>query len=163
GLSVIEIVLREQRAELLNAWVKAQLAATGVRTDLISESELRVESDNFLNALQQAVSSDSAAPDVNDPRWNTIRDQLTELSRTRATKGFSPSETALFVFSLKEPLFAALQAFDASAEQLMATIWSATQLIDALGLFTTEAYLRTREEVIRRQQDELIELSTPVV
>jgi len=69
GLSVIEIVLREQRGELLDAWVKAQMAATGVRTDLISESELRVESDNFLVALQHAVSADSAAPDINDPRW----------------------------------------------------------------------------------------------
>src|SRR3954453_18853190 len=127
GLSVIEIVLRERRAELLEAWVKAQMAANGVRTDLISESELRVESDNFLTALQQAVTADSASADLTDPHWNSIRDLLTELSRRRATKGFSPPETATFVFSLKQPLFAALQTYDAPGDGLMGTIWSATE------------------------------------
>jgi rsbT co-antagonist protein RsbR len=160
GLSVIEAVLREQRDSLLESWVRAQMIATGVRTDLISESEMRVESDRFLTALSDAVSSDSAAPDIMDPRWEQIRDQLTTLSRSRATRGFSPTETATFVFSLKEPLFEALKGRDGD---LIATIWTATQLIDSLGLFTADAYLRTREEVIRRQQDELIELSTPVV
>jgi rsbT co-antagonist protein RsbR len=157
GLSIIETVLREQRTELLDAWVKAQLAAPGVRTDLISESELRVESDRFLTAIGDAVSHDSAALDIADPRWDAVREQLTNLSRTRATRGFTPTETATFVFSLKEPLFQALsgQGIDA--------MWTVTQLIDSLGLFTAEAYLRTREDVIRRQQDELIELSTPVV
>ncbi|WP_372517878.1 STAS domain-containing protein [Solirubrobacter phytolaccae] len=160
GLSVIEGVLRGQRETLLAEWVKAQLAAPGVRTDLISESELRVESDRFLTALVEAVSADSNAMDIMDPRWDAVRDQLTTLSRTRATRGFSPTETATFVFSLKEPLFELLKSTEGD---LVATIWSATQLVDGLGLYTSEAYLRSREEVIRRQQDELIELSTPVV
>jgi rsbT co-antagonist protein RsbR len=159
GLSVIETVLRERRADLLDAWVKAQMAAAGVRTDLISESEMRVESDRFLATLGQALTADAAASDLTAPAWDRVRDQLTELSRTRAGRGFSPTETATFVFSLKEPLFGELQR----ADQPLSTIWTATQLIDGLGLFTTEAYLRSREEVIRRQQDELIELSTPVV
>ncbi|MBE2315572.1 STAS domain-containing protein [Solirubrobacter sp. CPCC 204708] len=154
GLSVIQAVLREQRTELLDAWVQAQLAAPGVRTDLISESELRVESDRFLTALAIAVTESSTA-DTSGPAWDAIREQLTNLSRTRATRGFTPTETATFVFSFKEPLFGKLP--DGAA------IWAATQLIDNLGLFTAEAYLRTREDVIRRQQDELIELSTPVV
>lgn len=160
GLSVIEAVLREQRETLLAQWLQAQLAAPGVRTDLISESELRVDSERFLAALSTAVNTDSAAPDIMEPRWEPVRDQLTTLSRSRATKGFTPTETATFVFSLKEPLFEALKGQDGD---LVATIWSATQLLDSLGLFTADAYLRTREEVIRRQQDELIELSTPVV
>ncbi|MDA0180230.1 STAS domain-containing protein [Solirubrobacter phytolaccae] len=159
-MSVIEGVLRGQRETLLAEWVKAQLAAPGVRTDLISESELRVESDRFLTALVEAVSADSNAMDIMDPRWDAVRDQLTTLSRTRATRGFSPTETATFVFSLKEPLFELLKSTEGD---LVATIWSATQLVDGLGLYTSEAYLRSREEVIRRQQDELIELSTPVV
>lgn len=160
GLSVIEAVLRERRDELLTAWVRAQLAAPGVRTDLISESELRVESDRFLTALAAAVDTDTVVPDLNDPRWEGVREQLTTLSRTRATRGFTPTETATFVFSLKEPLFGALQSADGN---LVASIWSATQLLDNLGLYTADAYLRSREEVIRRQQEELIELSTPVV
>ena len=157
GLSVIETVLREQRTELLAAWVQAQLAAPGVRTDLISESELRVESDRFLTELSAAASSDA---DISSHNWDGVREQLTTLSRTRATRGFSPTETAKFVFSLKEPLFAILKE---TGGDLLTNVWAATQLIDRLGLFTSEAYLRSREEVIRRQQDELIELSTPVV
>src|SRR4051794_20327205 len=163
GLSVIENVLREQRAELLEAWVSAQMAGPGVRTDLISEGELRVESDRFLDVLLQAVTGDSAVPELDDPRWAGVRDQLAELSGSRATRGFSPSETAMFVLSLKEPLFAALQAAETSTDRLVALLWSATQLVDSLAMFTAEAYVRTREDVIRRQQDELIELSTPVV
>ncbi|RKQ87199.1 rsbT co-antagonist protein RsbR [Solirubrobacter pauli] len=159
-VSVIEGVLREQRETLLAAWVQAQLAAPGVRTDLISESELRVESERFLTALVEGVTNDPGSADLMSPHWDTIRDQLTALSRSRATRGFSPTETATFVFSLKKPLFEALTEADGDTA---ATIWSATQLIDSLGLYTADAYLRTREEVIRRQQDELIELSTPVV
>src|SRR3954466_383575 len=162
GLSVIESMLRERRGELLDAWVKAQLAAPGVRTDLISESELRVESDRFLAALGDAVDG-SADADITDSRWSGVREVLTDLSRTRAGRGFTPTETATFVFSLKQPLFEALRSETADVDELVATLWSATRLIDGLGLFTSDAFLRSREEVIRRQQDELIELSTPVV
>jgi rsbT co-antagonist protein RsbR len=152
GLAAVETVLREQRTELLDAWVQAQLAASGVRTDLISESELRVESDRFLTALAAALSADH---DHRSPAWDGVRELLAILSRSRATRGFTPTETATFVFSLKQPLFSRLPDTD--------TIWAATELVDSLGLYTADAYLRTREEVIRRQQDELIELSTPVV
>src|SRR3954468_10636102 len=103
GLSVIEDALREQRGELLDAWVQAQLAAPGVRTDLISESELRVGSDRFLTALAAAVTAGAVAGDISGPSWDPVRDQLTELSRTRASRGFSPTETATFLFSIKEP------------------------------------------------------------
>jgi rsbT co-antagonist protein RsbR len=163
GLSVIESVLGERRGELLDAWVKAQLAAPGVRTDLISESELRVESDRFLAALGEAVAEGSADPDITDSHWSGVRQLLTDLSRSRAGRGFTPTETATFVFSLKEPLFEALRSDTADVDALVETLWTATRLIDALGLFTSDAFLRSREEVIRRQQDELIELSTPVV
>jgi rsbT co-antagonist protein RsbR len=162
--SVIEVVLRERRAELLEAWVAAQLSAPGVRTDLTSERELRVESERFLTALAEASAADSAAPDIGGPDWAPVRDVLTELSRTRSTQGFSPTETATFVFSFKQPLFDELRArVGDDADALTSAHWTATQLLDALGLFTAEAFLRSREEIIRRQQEELIELSTPVV
>jgi rsbT co-antagonist protein RsbR len=157
GLSVIESMLRDRREALLDGWLRAQLAAPGVRTDLISADELRVESDRFLTALAVAVGEDSADADITGPAWGPIRDLLTDLSRTRASKGFTPTETATFVFSLKQAIFEALR------EESAGTLWSASQLIDALGLFTAEAFLRTREQIIQRQQDELLELSTPVV
>jgi rsbT co-antagonist protein RsbR len=89
---------------------------------------------------------------------------LEELSVSRAQQGFSPSETATFVFSLKETLFEGLQdqlPKDPKAASVL--IFATNQLLDKLGLFTTEVYQRSREQVIIRQQQELMELSTPVV
>ncbi len=161
GLTVIETMLRERRGELLASWVAAQLDQPGVRTDLLSADELRVESDRFLSELSAAVSAGSAEADISGPQWGPVKDFLTALSRTRATRGFTPTETATFVFSLKQALFAEARTADpASAAEAM---WVATLLLDALGLFTAEAYLRSREEIIQRQQEELMELSTPVV
>ena len=86
------------------------------------------------------------------------------MTRTRAEQGFSPSETATFVFSLKQPLFdLAQQRASHDSKKLAETLWDLTVLLDKLGLHTTEAYQETRESVIMRQQQELMELSTPVV
>src|ERR1700754_104286 len=161
--STIGVLLDQRRAELLEGWLRAQLAVPGLRTDLIGADELRVESDRFLTALRDAVAHDAETRDVTGPQWAGVREFLMDLSRTRATRGFSPTETATFVFSLKEALCGELRTRGVSREELADAVWSVTQLLDALGLFTTEAYLRTREQVIQRQQEELLELSTPVV
>jgi rsbT co-antagonist protein RsbR len=93
-----------------------------------------------------------------------LQSRLAQLSRSRAIAGFSPSETATFVFSLKQPLFARLSAeLAGDAAALGSAIWEATTLLDSLGLATTEEHQRARESVIERQQRELMELSTPVV
>jgi rsbT co-antagonist protein RsbR len=89
---------------------------------------------------------------------------LSELSRSRALQGFTPTETATFIFSLKQPLFNALSRDKThSTEQVAATVWAITTLLDELGLFTLEVFQKSREEVIVRQQREIAELSTPVV
>ncbi len=89
---------------------------------------------------------------------------LSDVSRSRALQGFTPSETANFVFSVKKPLFTAIREFHAKDPAAMARdMWTATELLDNLGLYTTEFYLKSREEIIRRQQEEMLELSTPVV
>jgi rsbT co-antagonist protein RsbR len=89
---------------------------------------------------------------------------LEDISRSRASQGISSTETATFVFSFKEPLFELLRrSIQNDADRLARETWSATRLLDQLGLFTIECYQRTREELIGRQQEELLELSTPVV
>ena len=88
---------------------------------------------------------------------------LEGFSHTRGLQGFTPSETASFVFSLKSPLFSALRKSENNAAELVENMLSADLLLDNLGLYTTEVYQRSREEVIRRQQEEMLELSTPVV
>jgi rsbT co-antagonist protein RsbR len=102
--------------------------------------------------------------DIGIAEWGPMRELLDELSRDRALQGFSPSETAAFVFSLKEPLFALIrEEFGANADWVAGETWTANRLIDRLGLYTIESYAKTREAVITRQQQELLELSTPVV
>jgi rsbT co-antagonist protein RsbR len=102
--------------------------------------------------------------DVSSAAWSDVRDMLGGLSRTRARQGFTPTETATFVFALKQPLFVRLhREFGRDADALAEEIWAGTQLLDQLGLYTTEMFQKSREEVIARQQEEMLELSTPVV
>jgi rsbT co-antagonist protein RsbR len=150
-------------AGLLEAWVDTQRSSSGVRSDLLPERELREQCRQFLDAVREAIAS-AAPASIDDARWNDVRGLLTEISRARVVKGFSPRETATFVFSLKQPLFARARiAFAKQPERLAEATWSVTELLDALGLYTTEVHQRSREEVISRQQQELLELSTPVV
>jgi rsbT co-antagonist protein RsbR len=148
--------------EVLGEWVQLQLAATSLRSDLISARELREESREFINLLRAAIATGgySATSDA----WGAVREFLNNLSRTRAHQGFSPSETATFVLSLKQPLFARLRRdLESNPGALADAMWTTTMELDRLALYTTETFLKAREETIRRQQQELLELSTPVV
>jgi rsbT co-antagonist protein RsbR len=160
--AVIPRILKTYEAELLEEWLREQLSAFRVGAK-ISESELRSQSREFLNLLQQATQGGNVG-DVQGPSYGRVRDMLGDISRSRSFQGFSPSETATFVFSLKRPLFARIRKELATDAESLATVtWSATELLDRLGLYTTEVYQKSREEVIARQQQELLELSTPVV
>ena len=159
--SIVPQLLRRHEPEILAEWLAEQSA--GRRAGLISESELREQSREFLALLATAAASGNIA-DVNAPAFAPVRDLLTAVSRSRSMQGFTPSETAMFVFSLKRPLFARLRAeLAGDGERLADETWQATELLDRLGLLTTEIYQRSREEVISRQQQDMLELSTPVV
>ncbi len=161
GTSRIEEVIRKNEKEILDDWVTLQLGATTRRSDLISERDLRDESKAFLSVFTDAVQT---GIDEEGRQWEDVRGFLAQLSRTRATKGFSPSETAMFVLSLKQPLFDKLRAqYPDDAQTLAEESGKVTTALDHLGLYTTEIYIKTREEVIRRQQQDMMELSTPVV
>jgi rsbT co-antagonist protein RsbR len=127
------------------------------------EAETAELARRFLDQLRTSAQI-AQSDDVETTEWRPIRELLEDLSRDRAVQGFSPTETATFIFSLKEPLFALLrEELRDDAERLVRETWTTSRLIDRLGLYTIECYARTREEVIRRQQQELLELSTPVV
>ncbi len=156
-------VLERREAEVLERWTKAQLAAITLRRDLISEAQLREQSREFLSQLRMALAKGGTG-DVGAPAWSAVREQLGDLSRSRAAKGFSPAETATFVFSLKQPLFEVLrEEYAGDAAGLAQEIWGTNVFLDQLGLYTTEVYQKGKEEVIYRQQQEMLELSTPVV
>ena len=100
--------------------------------------------------------------DVTTSEWAAVREMLAGLSKLRAQQGFTPTETATFVFSLKQPLFERLRQ-EVDPEELAQEVWDANLLLDKLGLLTTEMFQKSREEVIHRQERDLLELSTPVV
>jgi rsbT co-antagonist protein RsbR len=144
-------------------WVDCQVKATTRRRDLMDDRELREQSRRFLELLTQSLAK-APLDEIAAPGWDGAREFLRDISVSRARQGFSPSETAMFVFSLKEPLFARLrQELRGDAEAFADATGAATALLDRLGLYTMEVYQKGREEVISRQQQELLELSTPVV
>jgi rsbT co-antagonist protein RsbR len=162
--SMIPSLVAARHDELLDHWVREQASSPSFRRDLLSDAELRTQSAEFLRLFRDAVGRPGALDDVEGEAWEGVRNLLAEVSRTRAMQGFSPSETATFVFSLKQPLFTALRgAAGADGEAVQDDLWRATRVLDRLGLYTTELYQTSREEVIFRQQQELLELSTPVV
>jgi rsbT co-antagonist protein RsbR len=149
--------------DLLREWVRLQLAAVTVHSDLMKESELREQSREFLSLFRSTLSK-GASSATSAEEWAPVRDFLDSISRSRAMQGFTSSETATFVLSLKQPLFAALRRdLAGDAEALGEATWTTTVILDKLALFTTEIFLKSREQVISAQQRELLELSTPVV
>ncbi len=157
-----DLVQRHEN-DLLVEWLRLQNQNLSARRDRISESQLRANSQDFIMGLREALSTTDSS-DTSGPAFAKLREVLTEVSKQRASQGFSPSETALFVFSFKQALFAKLrQEYGNDPAKFAESAWDATKLLDQLGLFTVEAYTKTRESVISRQQQELLELSTPVV
>jgi rsbT co-antagonist protein RsbR len=149
--------------ELLAAWLALQRGSPAARPDLVGDTELEDQSKRFIAALETGLRS-AGVDDTTATGWDAARDYLRDLSRARAIQGFKPADTAAFVFSLRQPIFELLRKSLASDAQRMADeMWRASRLLDRLGLYTTEMHQQTREEIIARQQQELLELSTPVV
>ena len=156
-------LLNRHQGAILPDWIQKQSEDRGPRNHRMTGAELREESRSFLDALIRA-SQRGKLDDLSVPEWTEVRDRLAEISRARATAGCSASETARFVFSLKQALFPVLQKeYESDAKSLAEETWTASALVDNLGLLTIDSYTRAREEVVNRQQQELLELSTPVI
>lgn len=161
GFGTLTDIAREREGEIIKRW-RDLLAAAGGGAGRMNEAELETQCRDFLAAFVAGLRA--GATDVSDAAFKPARDLLGEVSRSRAIQGFTPTETATFVFSLKEPLFEQIRASHPDDTATVATVgWKMSQLIDQLGLYTMEVYQRSREELVRRQQDEIAELSTPVV
>ena len=156
-------ILLTKRNEILQEWLQQQLSALDLRADLISEAELRTDSSRFLNVLSDATHSGNLS-NIQAPEYKPVLEMLSDFSRARGLQGFTPSESAIFVFSIKQPLFTALRLSGGiDSADLVENMLAADGLLDQLGLYTTEVYQQSREQLIRRQQEEMLELSTPVV
>jgi rsbT co-antagonist protein RsbR len=155
----LAVVLKNNEQELLSDWLRL-LQETNV---IALEAEVRELSAQFLRTLNLAL--DSGSPQTQTgPQWDELRKLLADFSRSRARQGFTPTQTATYIFSLKQPLFALLRKVLIDQPQKLADeTWVGNQVLDRLGLYTVEIYQLARDQIIVRQQQELLELSTPVV
>ena len=162
GTAVLTQTVAAEEANILAAWFSLLKAGGALHTGRIREAELDTQARTVLEQLR--VSLAAAGTEVRADAYAPLRDTLAEVSRSRAIQGFTPTDTANFVFSLKEPIFAALNRAGGKDPAAVAKgTWAASHLLDALGLHTMEVFLASREEVIGRQGQEIAELSTPVV
>jgi rsbT co-antagonist protein RsbR len=159
--SALAELFQKHQQKILEEWIRQQLGAAGLRSDLLKESELREQSREFLKNFIDAAQA--GTEDLDAPSWKPVKEVLSSISRSRGLQGFSPSETAMFVFSLKQPLSEALKGESLQAQERADGAWQVTGLLDKLGLYTVEVFQQSREAIIGRQQEELLELSTPVV
>lgn len=162
--STLASIVRADSQAILAEWTRHQQQDLSTRNNLLKAGELEQQARDFLAALDVALTTGGSGDPATAEAWAPVREILTALSRSRARQGFTPIETATFVFSLKRALFEALRrAMADDPKRLMDVSWQATELLDRLALITTETYQKGREELIVRQQQELVELSTPVV
>jgi rsbT co-antagonist protein RsbR len=159
----ISAILDKRRNEIQSQWVQQLTTVASSKSGQVAREELRRQADEFLKVFNEA-SRKGRAESIDGPDWAEVRAFLEELSRQRVLAGFASDETATFIFSLKKPMFEALrQESLANPQQFADDVWGVTLLLDQLGLHTVKAFQRAREEIINRQQQELLELSTPVV
>jgi rsbT co-antagonist protein RsbR len=156
-----EVVSKNQN-QILAHWMR-DMGSSVQRPDKIGKEELEEQCRTLLGAVVEGMRISGAA-EIKDAGWNAARELLEEISASRARQGFSAGDVATFVLSLKRPVFSSIRReLSTSQDKLFDTIWVATELFDQLALVTTEAFMTAREELISRQQQELLELSTPVV
>jgi rsbT co-antagonist protein RsbR len=161
-MSKLLSAIQTNRESLLQDWMK-RLKAAVQRRDLINEHELEAQANEMISAIAE-VPQGTTLEDFSSAGWQPLKDMLANLSVSRAAQGFSPSETALFVLSLKPPLFElAREQRGNNANELFAEVVTINDFIDKLALHTTDSYIRGRDQIIGRQQEEMLELSTPVV
>lgn len=156
-------LLQKKRGHVLEYWMTRQLADSTLRDDLMSNEELREQSNELLDSLLQSITEQNMVdPDTSE--LDGVKEILSGISISRAKQGFSPRETGLYVFSLKDSL---IQVLSEEIKNDPATLYAASQkvnkLLDNLGIVTFETFIKGREEVILRQTDEITEISTPVI
>lgn len=155
-------LLLQSKQQVIELWIKNQLADSGLRDDLISNDDLREQSEDLVNLLLQTLSDSNLSP--NEQALEPVQEILAAISISRARQGFSPRETGNYILSLKSALFEILrQKVTDNPQQLYEETLKVDKLIDELSITTFETFIKGREEVILRQSDEIADISTPVI
>jgi rsbT co-antagonist protein RsbR len=158
--SAIAEIVQSAQEQVLSEWLAESRIGFSKGADQGHTADARKVLQGFLDGIL----ADGEAERFEDKPWQGLRQVLKELSSARAAQGASAGETSVFVLSMKKPFFSRLQgSFQNDVKALIEAIWWTSTLIDKMAQFTIDTYQRTREEVIHRQQLELLELSTPVI
>jgi rsbT co-antagonist protein RsbR len=159
-MSAFQQVVRSNESTILTGWTK-EMSSTTRRRDLMDDAELKQQATEFLRLFTEAAQSGS---DVHSGGFAAIREFLKAIAKSRMEQGFSPVDTAMFVLSLKQPIFNVLKdTLKADPGAFVAEVWLSGDLLDKLSMLTVESAITFREQTISRQQEEMMELSTPVV
>lgn len=155
--------LKKKRNDILELWMKNQLADVSLREDLLTNEELRAQSEELLDVLLQNLNERNIA-EVESADFEPVVEVLSGISISRAKQGFTPRETGLYIFSLKDALLTVVQQeLKDDPAQLVTAVLTISKLVDSFGVTTFETFIKGREEVILRQTDEITEISTPVI
>ncbi len=161
--AAIEGVITEHRDRILRDWL-SEFTTSSKPAAIGGTNVMTAEGRDLLDAISAGIGAGGTAESFDTPVWNEARAVLDRVSETRAVRGASAKETSRYILALKRPLFVALQErLGSKPNALFAAVWEVTSLVDQIAQHTVSTFQRSREEVISRQQQELLELSTPVV
>lgn len=156
-------LLQRKKKQVYETWINAQLADATLRDDLMSNEELREQSNELLDALLKAL-TDKNIDNPESSEFEAVFEILQGISISRARQGFSPKETGAYVLSLKQAFFQILQQDIKDDEgTLVEAVLRINKFMDSMSMLTFETFLKGREEVILRQTSEITEISTPVI
>jgi rsbT co-antagonist protein RsbR len=156
-------LLGKHEEQIFAEWLQEAGSGSARVTDAARRA-MRGEAEEILHAWRPALQSGADPADFQAPAWNAVRQALEGLSRSRAAQGQTAGDTSAFVLAAKRPLFAAIQKEMAGqADAQMAAVWAVTTMVDRMAQWTVTSYQQTREDIIKRQQQDLLELSTPVI
>ncbi len=156
-------LLAQHEEQILNEWLQEAGAASSRVSDAARRS-MRGEAQEILQGLRSGLQGGGDADNLQAPAWAPVRQTLETLSRSRAAQGQSAGDTSMFVLALKRPLFGVVQRdLAGKADQQMAAVWTITSMVDRMAQWTIQTYQLSREDIIKRQQQDLLELSTPVI
>jgi rsbT co-antagonist protein RsbR len=155
-------LLEKHKKNILEIWMNNQLSDEGLREDLISNDDLRIQSEELISSLVKNLTGENLA-DLEADSWNPVIEILGGIAITRARQGFSPRETGKFIYTLKEAILEVLQRELQDPAELYKESLKINRVMDNLSIITFETFIKGREEVILRQTDEIAEISTPVI
>ena len=156
-------LLGQHEEQILTEWLQ-EAGAASARVSDAGRRAMRAEAQDMLQALRSALQAGGDPENLQGPAWAGVRQALESLSRSRAAQGQSAGDTSIFVLAFKRPLFALVQRdFAGKPDQQMAIVWTVTGMVDRMAQWTVHTYQLSREDIIKRQQQDLLELSTPVI